>query len=172
VISPDRRAGYSRGRIPRTPDRASRAYSSDHPLSCNLLEFAKFPGKRQASAKAAVGPSWVRYSGRGHRKQTRGSRGTAGALLRCGEPLAGVWGLSMAPLRLTDEQLTIVMDGARPLRLGDRDPFLLLVAEQLQGLPVVGSADVRRAVQSAQRQYWDPPQLDNQPGHRAVMRAR
>jgi hypothetical protein len=80
------------------------------------------------------------------------------------------WGLSM--IRLTDERLTIVMDGARPLRLGDRDPFLLLVAEQLQGLPAVGNADVRRAVQTAQRQYWDPPQLNNQPGHRAAMRGR
>jgi hypothetical protein len=75
-------------------------------------------------------------------------------------------------IRLTDERLTIVMDGARPLRLGDRDPFLLLVAEQLQGLPAVGNADVRRAVQTAQRQYWDPPQLNNQPGYCAAMRGR
>jgi hypothetical protein len=78
----------------------------------------------------------------------------------------------MPPLALSDEQLTIIMDGARPLAVGDRDPFLLMVAEQLQSLPVVGNADVRRTVQTAQRQYWDPPQLDHEVGHRAAMRGR
>jgi hypothetical protein len=57
----------------------------------------------------------------------------AGALLRSGEPLAGVCRLSMAPLRLTDEQLDAVFRAARPLRVQDRDAFLQDVAAALQG---------------------------------------
>jgi hypothetical protein len=72
----------------------------------------------------------------------------------------------MRPLALTEEQLTIVMDGARPLAVADRDGFLLLVAEQLGALSSISNAAVRNAVVSAQRAFFTPPlETDRQPRH-------
>ena len=65
-----------------------------------------------------------------------------------------------APLALDDEQLTLIMDGARPLPTDDRDAYLTLVAEELQGLATIGNREVRAAVASAQREVWSPPTFD------------
>jgi hypothetical protein len=76
------------------------------------------------------------------------------------------------PIRLTDSQLDAVLAAARPLRVADRDAFLQDVAAALQGRSEIGDGDIHRAVQAAQRKFWDPPQLDHDVGHRAAMRGR
>jgi hypothetical protein len=77
----------------------------------------------------------------------------------------------MAPIRLTDEQLDAVLRAARPLRVEDRDGFLQDVAAALQGCSEIGDGDIHRAVQAAQRKFWDRPRLDHDVAHRAA-RAR
>jgi hypothetical protein len=49
-------------------------------------------------------------------------------------------------ISLSDEQLNIVMDAARGLRVQDRDAFLRLVARQLQPTPRDIDEAVRRAL--------------------------
>jgi len=78
----------------------------------------------------------------------------------------------MAPIRLTDEQLDAVFRAARPLRVADRDAFLQDVASALQGRSEIGDGDIHRAIVTAQKRHWDPPQLDHDVGHRAAMRVR
>jgi hypothetical protein len=78
----------------------------------------------------------------------------------------------MAPIRLTDEQMDAVFRAARPLRVEDRDGFLQEVARALQGRAEIGDGDIHRAVQTAQRKFWDPPQMDHDVGHLAAMRVR
>ena len=48
----------------------------------------------------------------------------------------------MTPLKLTDTELDIVFDTARPLAVQDRDPFLRAVADS--GLPHLGDGLVFR----------------------------
>ena len=78
----------------------------------------------------------------------------------------------MPPIRLTDAQLDAVLAAARPLRVADRDAFLHDVAAALQGRQEIGYGDIHRAVQAAQRKFWDPPQLGHDVSHRAAMRGR
>jgi hypothetical protein len=78
----------------------------------------------------------------------------------------------MAPIPLTDEQLDAIFCAARPLRVADRDAFLQDVAAALQGRQEIGDGDIHRAVQAAQRKFWDPPQLGHDVSHRAAMRGR
>jgi hypothetical protein len=73
---------------------------------------------------------------------------------------------------LSDEQLDAVLRAARPLRVEDRDAFLQDVAAALQGRSEIGDGDIHRAVQAAQRKFWDPPLLDHQPRVRRVLSAR
>jgi hypothetical protein len=49
-------------------------------------------------------------------------------------------------ISLSDEQLNVVMDAARGLRVQDRDVFLRLVARQLQPTPRDIDEAVRRAL--------------------------
>ena len=53
-------------------------------------------------------------------------------------------------ISLSDEQLNIVMDAARGLRVQDRDAFLRLVARQLQPTP----RDIDEAVRRALAYIW------------------
>jgi hypothetical protein len=77
----------------------------------------------------------------------------------------------MAPLRLTDSQITAIFAAARPLAVQDRDPFLQEVAGLLQGIVDPGDGDVARAIRQTQRKHFDPPETDErvQPHPRRVM---
>jgi hypothetical protein len=61
-----------------------------------------------------------------------------------------------APLRLTDEQLDIVMRAAEPLASADRGSFLEAVAGELQGQEI-GDGIVARICAELQRRYLSPP---------------
>jgi hypothetical protein len=78
--------------------------------------------------------------------------------------LGGAWGRStMPPIRLTDNQMMAILAAAHPLARGDRDAFLLEVAQLLQALPEVGDGALHRVIMAVQRKHFDPPELDHQP---------
>jgi hypothetical protein len=68
-------------------------------------------------------------------------------------------GLTMPPLALTDSQMTMLFEFARPLPPGDRDPFLQLVAHRLREYPTLGDGLVTRVGRETQAQFWVPPDL-------------
>jgi hypothetical protein len=76
----------------------------------------------------------------------------------------------MPPIALTDAQMMAILAAAAPLAARDRNPFLLEVAQVLQGLPEVGDGALHRVIMQVQRKHFDPPQLDDarigQPHHR------
>jgi hypothetical protein len=45
--------------------------------------------------------------------------------------------------------------------VADRDAFLQDVAAALQGRSKIGDGDIHRAIVTAQKRHWDPPQLDH-----------
>jgi hypothetical protein len=57
----------------------------------------------------------------------------------------------MTPLKLTDSEMAIVFDAARPLQVQDRDAFLQAVATQLAALPHLGDGAVHRVCAEVQR---------------------
>ena len=61
------------------------------------------------------------------------------------------------PVRLTDEQLDVVLATAAPLAPDRRQAFIDQVTIALQDVPVIGSGNLRRAIAEAQREYFDPP---------------
>jgi hypothetical protein len=65
----------------------------------------------------------------------------------------------MPPLRLTDAELTAILNACRPLRPRDRDQFLKDIAAELASLPMLGDGAVHRAIVSVQRRHFDPPDL-------------
>jgi hypothetical protein len=65
----------------------------------------------------------------------------------------------MSPIRLDDEQLTLIMNAARPLRVHQRDGFLRDIAEELTNLPVVGNGSLRRVLEQVQRRHLNAPDL-------------
>src|SRR5262245_17609733 len=69
--------------------------------------------------------------------------------LRCGAAMP-------SPLRLTDQQLTIIESHARPLSWDDRSAFLQTVVELLDGREI-GDGAVSLAAREAQRQFFTPP---------------
>jgi hypothetical protein len=72
----------------------------------------------------------------------------------------------MPPIALSDEQLAAIMRACAPLRPDDRAGFLEAVAAALQGREI-GDGSVGRAIVVAQKQFFDPPELD---GHRVPHR--
>jgi hypothetical protein len=64
-------------------------------------------------------------------------------------------------LRLTDNQIDIVMAAAHPLAPPDREPFLEAVAGALQGLEV-GDGLVSRVCAEQQRRWFTPPVEGNE----------
>jgi hypothetical protein len=48
---------------------------------------------------------------------------------------------------------------ATPLRREDVASYLQLIAEQLRARPMIGDGDVYRAIEVAQREYFQPPVL-------------
>ena len=68
-----------------------------------------------------------------------------------------------APIKLTDEQLAVIMAAAEPLPVADRDPFLQDVAERLRGHEI-GDGLIHRVIAEAQRKYFTPPDLSRNAG--------
>jgi hypothetical protein len=66
---------------------------------------------------------------------------------------------SAMPIALNDDELSAVMDGARPLAPQDRDAFLRAIAHQLSTCADVGPGTVHRLVRETQRLYFDPPKF-------------
>jgi len=60
-------------------------------------------------------------------------------------------------LKLTDEQLDIVMAACQPLQPHQRDAFLREVAAQLSAAGELGPGLVARVCATVQRQYFDAP---------------
>ena len=64
------------------------------------------------------------------------------------------------PLAISDSELEIIMNAARPLRVADRDPFLRTVAAELERLRNgLGPGTVYQVVRAAQREFYDAPDL-------------
>jgi hypothetical protein len=63
-----------------------------------------------------------------------------------------------APLRLTDEQMGVILHAAAPLAPADRGAFLEAVAKELQGQEI-GDGLVARVCAKLQRRWLAPPIL-------------
>jgi hypothetical protein len=63
----------------------------------------------------------------------------------------------MAPLRLTDDQLTAVFAAAQPLDPDVREGFLEALAGRLGQCRELGDGIVFRTIKEVQRQFWVPP---------------
>jgi hypothetical protein len=61
------------------------------------------------------------------------------------------------PIALSDSELDIIFNAARPLAVQKRDAFLQDVAKHLAALPVRGDGIVHRVVAEVQREHFDPP---------------
>jgi hypothetical protein len=67
----------------------------------------------------------------------------------------------MPPIRLSDAELTAVFNAARPLAHDVRDAFLQHVAEALSTCSEIGPGTVHRVCATAQRKFFDPPELED-----------
>jgi len=63
----------------------------------------------------------------------------------------------MPPIRLTDAELAVVFNAARPLCVADRNNFLQQVVAELSAMPMRGDGAVHRAVAGLQARFWHPP---------------
>jgi hypothetical protein len=61
------------------------------------------------------------------------------------------------PLRLTDEQITCIMQLSRPLLPDQRVVFVELLVSKLNGHCEVGDGQLHRLCAEIQRQLFDPP---------------
>jgi hypothetical protein len=75
--------------------------------------------------------------------------------------------MTAQPLALTHAQLDALMRTAKLLAAGDREPFLLAVADLLRD-QVIGDGAVFRPIALAQRKFLHPPDFDHQPHHRGT----
>jgi len=73
------------------------------------------------------------------------------------------------PVALTDAQMMAILAAAPPLAAGDRNAFLLEVAQLLQALPEIGDGALHRVIMQVQRRHFDPPELS---AHRVPHRRR
>jgi hypothetical protein len=78
----------------------------------------------------------------------------------------------MPPLRLTDTQLGMIMQAAKPLQPTDRDKFLQALAAELQGQPEPGDGQLYQLIRRLQRAHWDPPLSDHEPHRKGGGRPR
>jgi hypothetical protein len=60
-------------------------------------------------------------------------------------------------LSLTDDELTCVMDAARPIAPDRRSAFMEYVVTELSRCPEIGPGSLFRVVREAQRQFLEPP---------------
>jgi hypothetical protein len=61
------------------------------------------------------------------------------------------------PISVSESQLAAILRAAAPLRRQDVEDYMRMVAEELRARPMMGDGDVYRAVEAAQRKYFDPP---------------
>jgi hypothetical protein len=66
------------------------------------------------------------------------------------------------PIAFSDEQLDAIMRAAQPLAPVDRERFVQAVTAALQGREI-GDGTVYLAIREAQRQFFAPPVLNQQP---------
>ncbi len=62
----------------------------------------------------------------------------------------------MKPLALSDDQLAAIMSAAASLPVGDRDGFLLAIADALRDQPMLGDGVVHRTIVGLQRRFLSP----------------
>jgi hypothetical protein len=60
--------------------------------------------------------------------------------------------------------MSAVLSAAAPLQRRDVEGYLQCVAEQLRARPMIGDGDVHRAIEIAQRRFFEPPVLDSAAG--------
>ena len=65
----------------------------------------------------------------------------------------------MSLIKLSDDELDVVMAAARPLDIRVRDAFLQEVANGLASCAEIGPGTVHRICAATQRQFFDPPDL-------------
>jgi hypothetical protein len=66
----------------------------------------------------------------------------------------------MSPICLSDAELAAVMTAAQPIPRHRRDAFLRAIADELSRLgDQLGPGSVHRAIITAQRAHFDPPDL-------------
>jgi hypothetical protein len=63
------------------------------------------------------------------------------------------------PIALSDDELTAIMNAARPLAPRDRDRFLKQIAQAIVDLPERGPGSVYRAIHATFRMHYDAPDL-------------
>jgi hypothetical protein len=68
------------------------------------------------------------------------------------------------PLALSDEQVTTIMQLARPLSPDQRTAFLELLAAKLNGQRELGDGALYRLCRETQREFFDPPNLGRMAG--------
>jgi hypothetical protein len=73
-------------------------------------------------------------------------------------------------LRLTDSEMTTVLNAAKPLDVSRRDEFLQEVATALAAMPMRGDGRVYQVVREIQRKHFDPPFNESGPAARAFER--
>jgi hypothetical protein len=64
-------------------------------------------------------------------------------------------------ISLSDDELRIVMDAAKPLAPRSREAFLIDVAAELAKYPELGAGIVSRVASRLQRQHLNPPRYLN-----------
>jgi len=62
-------------------------------------------------------------------------------------------------LKLSDVEMTAIVDAAAPLPVERRDGFLQAVAASLQSYGEIGPGAIHRVCAEAQRAFFDPPDL-------------
>jgi hypothetical protein len=62
-------------------------------------------------------------------------------------------------LKLSDVEMTAILDAAAPLPVERRDGFLQAVAASLQSYGEIGPGAIHRVCAEAQRAFFDPPDL-------------
>jgi hypothetical protein len=75
-----------------------------------------------------------------------------------------------APLSFNGEEMAVLEALARPIDQGRRDAFLKAVASSLG--EARGAGRVHQAARQIQREYFDPPELDDKGFHGARSRRR
>ena len=65
------------------------------------------------------------------------------------------------PLRLTDDELDIVMNACRPIAPHRRNAFMTDIASELSRYPELGPGVVHRACATVQKKHFDVPDLSH-----------
>jgi hypothetical protein len=66
-------------------------------------------------------------------------------------------GQDVAPLRLSDDELSAVMSAAASISVERRAAFLQQVARELANCPEIGPGVIHRIVRETQRAFFDAP---------------